>query len=145
MTSCENQQYLYRGEGFFWEFLVVVCARFSKSWPYFRPKNVILHTRFQTWPFRQKWCYHYVERKPKYFSNPFRIYTSFFLFHLFGIETINTFIHSHSSIESHTRFQTKMGKVCVLFQAKTAQKPYPMRRHNRRALCMRMRASAERQ
>ena len=25
------------------------CAtRFSKSWPYFRPKNVIFHTRFQT-------------------------------------------------------------------------------------------------
>ena len=32
------------------------AARFSKSWPYFRPKNVIsdqtskFHTRFQTWP-----------------------------------------------------------------------------------------------
>ena len=26
------------------------AARFSKSWPYFRTKNVIFHTRFQTWP-----------------------------------------------------------------------------------------------
>ena len=26
------------------------AARFSKSWPYFRPKNIIFHTYFQTWP-----------------------------------------------------------------------------------------------
>ena len=26
------------------------AARFFKSWPYFRPKNVIFHTRFQTRP-----------------------------------------------------------------------------------------------
>ena len=45
------------------------AARFFKSWPDFRPKNVILHTRFQTrtlksqsfsdLTFRQKLCYHY--------------------------------------------------------------------------------------
>ena len=29
----------------------------------------------------------------------------------FGIETINTFIHSRSSLENHTRFQTKMGSL----------------------------------
>ena len=36
-----------------------------------------------------------------------------FLSYSFGIETINTFIHSSSSLVSknHTRFQTKMGKV----------------------------------
>ena len=28
------------------------AARFSKSWPYFRPKNVIFNTRFQTYPLR---------------------------------------------------------------------------------------------
>ena len=28
------------------------AARFSKSWPYFRPKNVIFHTRFLTWPLK---------------------------------------------------------------------------------------------
>ena len=43
----------------------------SESWPYFRPENVIFHSRFQTRPlksipfsdlaFRQKLCYHYVD------------------------------------------------------------------------------------
>ena len=28
------------------------AARFSKSWPYFRRKHVIFHTRFQTWPLK---------------------------------------------------------------------------------------------
>ena len=28
------------------------AAQFSKSLSYFRPKNVIFHTRFQTWPLR---------------------------------------------------------------------------------------------
>ena len=27
-------------------------AVFSKSWPYFRPKNVTFQTRFQTWPLK---------------------------------------------------------------------------------------------
>ena len=38
--------------GFSWEFLVGVpcAARFSKSWPDFRPKSVIVRTRFQTCP-----------------------------------------------------------------------------------------------
>ena len=30
-------------------------ARFFKSWPDFRPKNVIIHTRFQIWPFGQNY------------------------------------------------------------------------------------------
>ena len=29
------------------------AAWFSKSWPYFRPKNVIFHTSFQTWKWSQ--------------------------------------------------------------------------------------------
>ena len=44
------------------------------------------------------------------------------------METIDTFIHSCSSLENHTRFQTKMGKVYTRFHTKTAQKPYPMGR-----------------
>ena len=28
------------------------AARFSESWPYFRPKHVIFHTRFLTWPLK---------------------------------------------------------------------------------------------
>ena len=43
----------------------------------------------------------------------------------FGIETLNTFVHSRGSLESHDRFQqwfqTKMSKVYTRFQTKTAQ------------------------
>ena len=43
------------GGGYSWEFLMEACRRFSKSWPYFRPKKFsdlafIIHTGFQTWP-----------------------------------------------------------------------------------------------
>ena len=47
----------------------------------------------------------------------------------FGIKTINTFIHSRSSLENHSRFQTKMGKVYTSFQIRTVQKPFPLGRH----------------
>ena len=47
----------------------------------------------------------------------------------FGIETRNRLIHSRSSLEKHTRFLTKMGKVYTRFQTKTSQKPYSLGRH----------------
>ena len=40
----------------------------------------------------------------------------------FGIAPIDTFIHSRISLEKHTRFQTKMGKMYTRFQTKTAKK-----------------------
>ena len=96
-------------------------------------KNVIFHTRFQTRPlksiplfldlaFRQKLCYHYLDKSAikklfKSISNP---PISFSFVYSFGIETITTFIHSRSSLENHTRFQTKMGKVKTRFQTKIA-------------------------
>ena len=50
-----------------------------------------------------------LERKQKNSANPLRIRTFLFLSYSFGIETINTFIHSRSrSLENHTRFQTNM-------------------------------------
>ena len=39
------------------------------------------------------------------------------------------FIRLRSSLENHTRFQTKIGKVYPPFQTKKAQKPYPLGRH----------------
>ena len=42
---------------------------------------------------------------------------------------INTFVHSRSSLENHTLFQTKMNKVCTRFHTETAQKPYPLGWH----------------
>ena len=59
-----------------------------------------------------------LERKQNYSSNPIRIRKFLFLSYSFGIETINTFIPFRSSLDNHTRFQTK-----------TAQKPYPMGWH----------------
>ena len=38
---------------------------------------------------------------------------------------MNALIQSRSSLENHTRFQTKLGKVYTRFQTKTGQKPYP--------------------
>ena len=67
-----------------------------------------------------------LERKQKNSSSPFQIRIFLFLSYSFGIETINTFIHSRSSLKNHTRFQTKMGKVYTRFQTKTAQKPFSM-------------------
>ena len=58
-------------------------------------------------------------------------YFSFFLTH-FGIEAINKFVHSHSSLENHTRFQTKMSKVYTPFKTKTVHgewKHYRLGRH----------------
>ena len=112
------------------------CAtKFSKSWSYFRWKNVIFHTRpLKSIPVFRPGLWAEImlsllrlERKQT--SNPFQICIFLFLYYSFGIETINMFIHSRSSLENHTRFQTKMGKVYTRFQTKTAQKPYPMGRH----------------
>ena len=62
-----------------------------------------------------------LERKEKHFLNAFRIRIFLFRSNSFGIETITTFISSRSSLENHTRFQTKMGKVYTRFQIKKAQ------------------------
>ena len=63
-----------------------------------------------------------LERKQKNSSNAYRIRIFLFRSYSFGIETITTFIHSRSSLENHSRFQTKMGKVYTRFQTKTAQR-----------------------
>ena len=70
-----------------------------------------------------------LESKKTHFSNPFRIHIFLFHSYLFGIETINTFTRPRSSLENHTRFQTKMGKVCTHVQTKTAQKNLPKAAH----------------
>ena len=38
-------------------------------------------------------------------------------------------MHSRSSLENPTRFQTKMGEMYTRFQTKTAQKKYPLGQH----------------
>ena len=66
-----------------------------------------------------------LERKQKNSLKPFRNRIFFFLSSSFGIETINMFIHSWSSLENHTWFQTKISKIYTHFQTKKVQKPYP--------------------
>ena len=63
-----------------------------------------------------------LERKQIISSNEFRIRIFPIHSYSFGIEPIDTFIHSRISLEKHTRFQTKMGKMYTRFQTKTAQK-----------------------
>ena len=52
-------------------------------------------------------------------------FACFYFALILGIKTITTFIHSRSSLEKHTRFLTKMGKVYTCFLTKTAQKTLP--------------------
>ena len=76
-----------------------------------------IHTLFQTWSLGRNYVtitWIRVQTK-KNTSNPFRIRIFLFLSGSFGIETINTFIHSRSSLKNHTRFQTKMSKVYTRF------------------------------
>ena len=55
-----------------------------------------IHTRFQTWPLGRNYVIIILrlERKQNNYSNPFRIRIFLSLSYSFGIETINTFIHS---------------------------------------------------
>ena len=91
-------------------------TRPPKSIPVFRP---VLWA--PDLAFRQKLHHHYLDSvcNQKNSSNAFRICIFLLLSYSFGIETINTFIHSHSTLENHTQFQTKMGKVYTCFQTKT--------------------------
>ena len=57
-----------------------------------------------------------LERKQLISSNEFRIRIFPIHSYSFGIAPIDTFIHSRSSPENHTRFQTKMGKMNTRFQ-----------------------------
>ena len=122
----------------------VYAARFFKSWPYFRQKNVIFHTRFQTWSLKSiPWkrvtkrnitCLHKTEimssllrlkppQKDLFNTISNSHITLSFLF--IWIETTNKLIHNRSSFVNHTRFPTKMGKIYTRFQTKTVQNPHP--------------------
>ena len=135
MNTLKHRLY-YPGGGYSWEFLMV-CRPVLQIVTLFQIKKCNLpplfsdqasrnHTCFQTWPL----CYHYFDQsaKQKNSSSPFRIRMFLFLSYSFGIETINTFIDCRSSLENHTRPQTKMVKVNTRFLTKTAQKRYPMGR-----------------
>ena len=95
-------------------------ARFSTSWPHFRPKNVISHTGFRTWWWSQNATLHvYITRNyvniaeiktatKRFLKIHFELH---FLSYSFGIETTNTLVHKRGSSVNYTRFQTKMGNI----------------------------------
>ena len=65
-----------------------------------------------------------LERKQKDFlKSIFEFALSLFRSYSFGVEKPNMFIHSHSSLENYTRFQTKMGTASTCFRTETAQGP----------------------
>ena len=101
----------------------------------YRPVPQIL-TRFQTkkcnFPhpfsdlaFTQKLCYHYlpVRAQTKNYSNPFRIRIFLFLAYSFGIETINTFIHSVVPSKTIPDSRPKWAKCIPVFRPKRRKNP----------------------
>ena len=132
------------------EFLVGVCCPVSQiltpfqtknfviSTPVFRPgmlnllslfRPVIAHKTVLYMFIWRKLCHHHLDYNAnKTISwNLFWILILLFLSYSFRIESTNTFLHSLSYVENHTRFQTKMGKVFTRFQTKTARKHFPLK------------------
>ena len=119
--------------GYFWKFMVGVCRPVLQILTLFQTKKCYFPHPFSDLAFRQKLCHHYqIREETKNSSNAFRIRTFLLRSYSFGIATINTFIHSRSSLVNHTRFQTKIGKVFTqggvyLFSDRKGPKPYPSR------------------
>ena len=140
MNTLKHRRY-YPGGGYSWEFLLRVCRQVLRILTLFQTKKCNLpalfsdqasriHTRFQIWPLGRNCVIITLIRAQnnKNSLTPFQIRMFLCLSYSFGIETINTFINCRSSLENHTRRQTKMGKVNTGFLTKTAQKPYPVGR-----------------
>ena len=85
------------------------AARFSKSWPYFRPKNVIFHTRFQTRPVgRNYFIITWIRAQTKkFFKSISNSHVSPFLVLIWNWKD-KEFMNSRSSLENHTQFQSKL-------------------------------------
>ena len=126
------------GGGVSREFLVGMCPPLLQVLTLFQTKQchfphlfsdqtAKIHTRFQTWPLGRNYSSLLrLERKQKSSSNVFWIRIFLFRSYSFGIEKITPFVNSCSSLENHTRNQTKMVKVYTRFQTKKAQEPYPL-------------------
>ena len=78
------------------------CSDFVATSNPFSDQTSTIYTHFQTWPLGRNYII-ITMTQTKQFFNPFRICIVLFLSYSFGIETINTFIHFHSSLENHTR------------------------------------------
>ena len=95
---------------------MVVCRLVIQILTLFQTQKCHFSHSFSDLAF-EKLCHHYLDWNTN--GSDFLISPFLFLSYSFGIERINTFIHSRSSLENHTRFQTKMDKVYTRFQTKT--------------------------
>ena len=115
LNSCSTQFHggAWGGGGHSWEFLVGLCSPVLQILTLFQTKRCNfphpfsdqtskIHARFQNWPLRRNYVIIRLERKQKISLNPFQIRILLFLSYSFGIETMNTFIHSRSSFKNHT-------------------------------------------
>ena len=105
-----------------WEFLLALCRPILQILTLFQTKIVI----FPFSDFRPEIMSSLLrlERKQKDFlKSIFEFALSLFLSYSFGVEKPNMFIHSRSSLENYTRFQTKMGTASTRFRTETAQGP----------------------
>ena len=102
-------------------------------------KNVIFRTRFQIWPLKSIPVFrpgsdhktqhkHWHETEIVSSSATKRFLKIHFEFAYYTFFLIQLEFWNDEHIVNHNRFQTKMSKVCTLFQTKTEQKPYPMGR-----------------
>ena len=85
-----------------------VCRPVLQILTLFQTKKYHFPYPFSDLSFRHKLCYHWLSLECKQ-TNQIQ-----FEFSFFRIETLNTFIYSRSSLENHTRFQTKVGKVYTI-------------------------------
>ena len=111
-------------------------AVFSKSWPYFRPKNVPFQTRFQTWPLKFLPCIlrpglkeimssllRLEQQQKRFLKIHFELaYFSFFLSFSVEIETTTTFVHSRSSFENQLDSRPKWAKSIPIFNQNDGHK-----------------------
>ena len=102
------------GGGYSWELLMGVCHPVLQILTLLQTKNAIfhtIHTRFLTSSLGRNYVIiTYIRAQTKHFSNAFRIRIFAFLSYSFGIDTINTFIHSRSSLKN---FRPRRCKNCT--------------------------------
>jgi len=113
-TSESMDTLKFRGGGYSWEFLVGVCRPVLQILTIFQTKKCHFPHPFSNLFFRQKLCHHYLDysANKKFLKSIPNSHISL-SFLLIWNWNVNAFIHSRSSLENHTRFQTKMGKVYI--------------------------------
>ena len=113
--------------GYSWEFLVGVpcAARLSKSWPDFRPKSVIVRTRFQTCPFGRKLYYHNSDWNAKKQILQIHFEFAYFSFFLTRLE-LKRYIHSYTPVvpsKTTPDYRAKLPKAIPVCRPKRRKNP----------------------